>query len=162
MQKNSIYLIISALSIFLTINKALYAQIIKEKDVPAAVINTHKTKFANAKNLKWEYKKDKKIYVVDCINENYNTEVTYAQNGKWIKTEKEINEQELPKAITESYLKSKYAQGSISKIKEVSRNDSKEKEYKLKVESGSLKYQLKYASSGKLLKAEEKNKKQVK
>ncbi len=139
-----------------------FAQIIKEKDIPASILNTHKTKFPNAKTTKWEYHKDKKQYVVDCIYENYVYEVTYSQNAKWLKTEREISEEELPKAIIDNYSKSKYAKGSISKIKEVNHYDSKEKEYKFKSDLGNTKYQLKYSANGKLLKAEEKKKKQAK
>lgn len=155
--KNLIINVLFACSIGLLSN-VLSAQPLKEKDMPSAVLNAYKAKFPNAKTTKCEYKKDKKEYRIDCVNDNYITEVTYSQNGKWIKTEKDISEEELPKTVIDSYVKSKYAKGNISKVKEISRYDSKDKEYKFKVDTGNTKYQLKYSASGKLLKAEEKKK----
>lgn len=75
------------------------AQTVKEADVPAPVKDAFKKQYPSAKVEEWE--KEAANYEVEFHENKVETSVVYDSNGKFIESEVEIKESELPKGVAD-------------------------------------------------------------
>lgn len=75
------------------------AQTVKESDVPAPVKDAFKKQYPSAKAEEWE--KEGANYEVEFHENKVETSVVYDSNGKFIESEVEIKESELPKGVAD-------------------------------------------------------------
>ena len=92
-----------------------YAQKIKDKDVPAAVISAFQKKYLAAKEISWE--KENGNYEVNFDLNEIDNSVVYDEKGTVLETEVEIELSQLPAGVLE-YVKTNYAG---KKVKEAAR-----------------------------------------
>jgi hypothetical protein len=113
--KNASYFII----LFLFSVK-LFAQEIKESEVPAAVVSSFKDKFSPEGKTSWT--KDAGIYTISFKSEGQNVKASFSSEGNWADTRYEIAYKELPGQVV-SYITTNFKD---AKIKESSLRESAE------------------------------------
>lgn len=91
-----------------------FAQKLKEKDVPTAVVAAFHKQFPEAKEVKWE--KEKENYEASFDLKKVDNSVVFDESGKFIESEIEIKMSELPKGVVE-YVQKTYSQ----KVKEAAK-----------------------------------------
>jgi uncharacterized membrane protein YkoI len=132
--------------------------------VPKAVLDAVKKRFpdADVKSAEKETEDGKTVYEIAVKNKGQTIEVTLTPDGEITEIEKQIEDKDLPKVITEA-LDSKYAKATLKMIEEVIKvKDGKEKlEYYeiLLVTSDDKKLEVSISPEGKILKEEKKGKK---
>jgi len=92
-----------------------FAQKLKEKEVPTAVVSTFHKQFPQAKELKWE--KENGNYEVEFDLNKTETSALFDGTGKLLETETEIQINQLPDGIL-SHVKANY---KGQKIKEAAK-----------------------------------------
>jgi hypothetical protein len=100
---------------FIHIDKSKYKV---SGDIPDAVSMNFQAKYPHASSAKWE--KDGDIFDVEFILDGQEYEAEFDKTGKWLETEKEIKNSDIPEAI-QKVLNTKY---SGYKIKEAEYADS--------------------------------------
>ncbi|MEO7049813.1 MAG: PepSY-like domain-containing protein [Ferruginibacter sp.] len=102
-----------------------FAQIRK---IPAAVTDSFAAKFPDAKNTQWGDRITVFEATFDMNDHKY--QASFNSDGNWKKTEKFLNEDEVPSAVKDGLSKSKYSDWEIKANVEVTQDD------------GSLQYRL--------------------
>ncbi|SDR77609.1 Putative beta-lactamase-inhibitor-like, PepSY-like [Gillisia sp. Hel1_33_143] len=102
---------LAALTLFATV--AVNAQDLKNNEVPRDLRLNFEKEFVNATDIEWEKQND--LYKVEFDIARKENEIWYDASGKTIKTEKELNEAELPQAI-KSKISTSYSSFKIEDI----------------------------------------------
>ena len=127
------------------------AQTVKEAEVPTAVKDALKKQYPAAKVEKWE--KEEANYEVEFSFNKVETFAVYDSNGKFIESEIEIKESELPKEVAEYFAKNL----PRKKIKESAKITDAEGKICYEAESDGFDYI--FDSNGAFIKKEEKKEK---
>jgi uncharacterized membrane protein YkoI len=133
--------------------------------VPKAVTDAVKARFPNAKLLGAEKEKEagKTVYEIAIEHKEQKIEVTLTPEGTIVEIEKQIAARDMPKAVSEA-LEGKYPKATYKMIEEVIKvKGGKEKvEYYevLLVSAEGRRFEVSVAPDGKVLKTEDKNKKE--
>ncbi len=120
---------ITALALFAT--AMVTAQDLKMNDVPSNLTSAFKNEYKTAKDVEWEM--DGMNYKVEFDTNHMEHEIWYNKEGKIVKTEMEISENDLPSDIV-SVIKSKYSGYKIDSV-EKTEMDAK-KTYEVELEKG--------------------------
>lgn len=131
---------------------AANAQKLKESEVPESVKKAFNQKFANAKEVKWS-KESSDEFEAEFKNSKLEQSANFNSSGKWLVTETEIMDSQLPSSI----------QATISqefpgyKIAETEKAENSEGSlfYEVELEKGKIKYEVQLSGEGKVLKKEE-------
>jgi hypothetical protein len=95
-----------------------FAQIRK---IPAAVTESFSEKFPNAKNIQWG---DRITVFEATFNMNdHKYQASFNSDGDWKKTEKFLNDDEVPSTVKDGLSKSKYSDWEIKANVEVTQDD---------------------------------------
>lgn len=105
------------LSIAVVFASACFGQAVEESAVPQAVKNMLQSRFASAKDVKWE--KEDTLYSAEFIINDSKTEAEFNSSGKWLCTEWDIPVEYTPMSV-KKYLDSAY---TGYKIKELTYGD---------------------------------------
>lgn len=127
------------------------AQKISVDRVPAAAIAAFKAKFPQAKGAKWEIEK-KDVYEVNFQNGKLKQAAQFDKAGKWAVTEVEIENSQLPKAVTESFAKA-YPGYKIKEAEKLETPSQKEL-YELEIIKGTEKAEIQLLPGGEIIKRE--------
>jgi len=99
---------------FILCSTVISAQLIKEADVPFAVMDKFTLLYPDAKSILWEIKGDK--YVADFRNDKMETSAILMADGTVVRTETEIKIIALPEAAT-AYLKMNFESRKIEETR---------------------------------------------
>ena len=129
----------------LLISVSVFAQ-----DVPSAVTKSFKAKFPSAKEVDWNEGDDG--FEADFYMGNENKVVTFNENGSWVQTLTNIEEDKFPAAITKA-VKAKYASVEIESVQMVEVTSGTT--YNVNASNDKASYTLKLDKAGKILNVEE-------
>jgi uncharacterized membrane protein YkoI len=133
--------------------------------VPKAVMDAVKARFPDAKVLAAEKEKEggKTVFEIGIEHKEQKIEVTLTEDGTIIEIEKQIAARDMPKAVSDA-LEGKYPKATYKMIEEVIKvKGGKEKlEYYevLLVTAEGQRFEVGVAPDGKIVKTEDKNKKE--
>lgn len=140
----------------LFIGNSLVAQEISADEVPFAVKKSFDKGFANVYDVEWEHKSAREYRKIQ--QEHYNVEFEfengkdgeawYSVDGKLLKSEIEISEKELPKAILSS-VKKNYNGYKIDDAEKIFKNGKNT--YKLELENRSRDIDVFFSENGKII-----------
>jgi hypothetical protein len=131
------------------------AQKLKEADVPAAVKESFKKEFPNAKAKEWE--KEKTNYEVEFDLNKTETSATFNASGKLMETEQEIAVSALPKAVAE-YVTKNHADYKISEASKITEAGTGKVSYEAEIKKGKEEWDLIFDDKGNFLKKENETK----
>lgn len=104
----------------------------------------------------WELEENN-IYEVEFTFNNKRHEADFSHEGKWIYTEKDINLNEVPVTILNSFKLSEWSSWRIDKVEEISTPEH-EQFYELKIKREEQKHFLYYLPGGNVLESTSKSK----
>lgn len=135
-----------AFVLVLCIGSNSFAQIRK---IPAAVTDSFSLKYPNAENIEWGDRLT--VFEATFQIKDHKYQTSFNSNGNWKKTEKFLEEDEVPSAIKEGLSKSKYSDWDVKSNVEVTFPDEST-QYRLLVKKNDLqKKYLYFNKDGKLL-----------
>jgi len=100
--KTKIFLFVFA---FIFINGKSFAQVLKESDLPSAVLNNFKSQYSDADKTTW--KKNKNFFEAEFIMDEAKTLADYNEDGEWVQTKTPVDEKEIPGPIA-TYVKANF------------------------------------------------------
>jgi Putative beta-lactamase-inhibitor-like, PepSY-like len=124
-----------------------FAQVRK---IPSEVTEAFKQKYPSATNVEWRDKLSNFSAIFESDNQHY--QAKFNSKGEWQLTENEIDEADLPEAVTDSYEKSKYADWEIGKVEKIEFSDGSIQYRVESIKNDIVKKNLYFNSDGRLLK----------
>jgi hypothetical protein len=121
---------------------------IKEKDVPAVVVNSVKDKFSNIYVYDWEWNKKDYYYRAKFVFKGDEYKVYLTPAGDVFKTDQKTQFVSLPQIIQNSFKLTKYSSWFISEVRQLT--DRGITTYEIKVQSDK-KRKLRFDASGKFI-----------
>ncbi len=133
-----------------------HAQKLKDSEVPAAVKSAFTKLFPAAKEVKWSKESTNEFEAEFKMNKTEKSS-NFDQTGKWLGSETEIKQTELPKAVQEAIAK----EFAGYKIEETEKAETPDQGtfYEMELEKGKSTIEVQIAADGKVLKKEEKKEK---
>jgi hypothetical protein len=142
-----IFFITGIVATLLLSSSTLSAQIRK---IPAEVTDSFNGKYPDAKGVEWRDRLTGFSATFTLDNTTYLA--SFDNKGEWQNTEHEIQQEELPSAVTDGLEKSKYAEWEIRKVDYIELSNG-QIEYRIEVGSGDIKKRnLYFNSKGRLVK----------
>jgi hypothetical protein len=140
--------IIGIMSVFMLMNFMGYSQKITPDKVPAAVKQAFAKKFPAATDIKYEM--EKKDYEISFKDKGVEMSANFDAAGKWLETETELNESDLPKEVSASVAKN-FAGFKISGI---ARTETPVNGviYEMDLKKGTEGYEVEFSAKGNILK----------
>ncbi len=140
--------IIVLLSACLLISLMGYTQKITPDKVPAKVKQAFAKKFPAVTDVKYEM--DKKDYEINFKDKGIEMSANFDATGKWLETETEIKETDLPKAVSASIAKN----FTGFKISEVAKTENRDKGiiYEMDLKKDKEGYEVQFSIKGDILK----------
>jgi len=135
------------------------AQKLKESEVPTAVKQTFAKNFPKAKEVKWS-KEGTSEFEAEFENAEMEQSANFDQTGKWLETETEIKKSELPKAV-EAAITKEFAGYTLHEPEKVE-SPGKPLLYEMELKKDKVTYEVQFSADGKVVKKEEKKKKEGK
>tara|TARA_R100000935_G_C2794954_1_gene147737 strand:- start:548 stop:985 length:438 start_codon:yes stop_codon:yes gene_type:complete len=117
----------AALALFTT--AAVSAQDLSVDQIPTDLSNNFQKAYPNASDVEWE--KEGMNFKVEFDNEKMENEIWYSTEGTMVKSEMEIDENDLPSAISEM-IKSKYPEYNVDEVDLI--NEDGKKMYEIELE----------------------------
>ena len=118
--------------------------------LPEEVQNSFKKMFPDEQIKEWKLKKKKMLYEIEFLKGAEKYEAYFSQDGKWIRTEREIKKTDLPEAVLEGLKKSDFSDWQIDEVEEHLLPENK-LVYEIEVEHEEQEYDLYFESDGTLL-----------
>ncbi len=140
--------IVIVLSACLLISLMGYSQKITPDKVPAPVKQAFAKKFPTATDIKYEM--EKKDYEINFKDKGVEMSANFDATGKWLETETEMKESDLPKEVSASEAKN-FTGFWISEIAKVETPD-KELIYEIEIKKGKERNEIQFSPNGDILK----------
>ena len=119
------------------------------RKIPASATDAFKAKYPTATGAEWH--DDISVFTVKFQQDDVKHVAKYSTKGKWIETENEVSEGNLPPAVKEGFSKCKYSDWQVLKIHKIVEPDKTQ--YRMNVKKADLNQKnLLFSSTGKLLK----------
>jgi hypothetical protein len=144
--KNVILTVVTVFAI-----NTVFAQKVKESEVPAAVKSSFQNSYKGAKAEKWEKEKDGN-YEAEFDWNKAEMSANFNADGKLIQSEQEIKTTELPKTVSD-YVTKNYAGYTISEAAKIT-DAAGAISYEAEVKKGKEEMDLIFDSNGNFLKKE--------
>jgi hypothetical protein len=129
------------------------AQKVSSENVPAPVMQAFKTKFSDAKKVKWEM--DYENYEAEFKIKKSEVSATFDKEGKWLETESFVKPSELPKPVKE-YLTKEFGELSAYKIESAEKQEKESSmQYELMVKKGEHNYVMHFSDKGEFISKED-------
>jgi Putative beta-lactamase-inhibitor-like, PepSY-like len=120
------------------------------RKIPSEVTEAFKQKYPDATNVEWRDKLSNFTAVFESDHQQY--EAKFSSKGQWQLTENEIDDDELPEVVKDSYDKSKYAEWEIRKVQRIEFSDGGV-QYRIEsIKNDVVKKNLYFNNEGRLLK----------
>lgn len=120
------------------------------RKIPSSVTEAFKNKYSGATNVEWKDRITSYSAVYELDGKKH--EAFFDDDGSWKYTTTEIEETEIPSAVTDGLQKSKYDEWEINHVYRIAKNDNNT-EYRVIVKKGDIrKKSLLFTSDGKLRK----------
>jgi hypothetical protein len=140
-------IIFSVLTVLIISAQFANAQLRK---IPGAVTESFKTKYATASNVEWKDRLSSYVATFEAGGKKH--DAYFDDDGTWKHTDIELEESELPTAVSDGFQKSKYTDWNIDKVEKIEKNDGNV-EYRLHIKKGDIrKKNLLFNSEGRMLK----------
>ncbi len=143
---------ITLLAISILFASCIMAQSLKEKEVPAAVIEAFKTDHNDIKKAHWEKYRGK--YQVTYTIEKKDHVMLFDKTGKLVSYNKQVDKSELPSEC-ETYINEKFEKPKIVDVINMNINDSIVYSVAMRCKKGD--YELFFDKDGKFLKKKSQN-----
>ena len=130
---------------------SVYAQKLKDSEVPAAVKTAFAKNFPSAKDVKWS-KESATEFEAEFKAGATEKSANFDQSGKWVVTETEIKKTDLPQAVQASVTK-EFAGFKMEEIEKVEKPDNVVL-YEMELEKNKITYEVQFAADGKVIKKE--------
>jgi hypothetical protein len=140
--------IIVLLSACLLVSLMGFTQKITPDKVPAPVKQAFAKKFPAATDVKYEM--EKKDYEINFKDKGVEMSANFDATGKWLETETEIKQSDLPKEVSASVTKN-FAGFKISEVAKVEKGDSG-LIYEMDLKSDKEGYEVQFSPKGDILK----------
>ncbi len=120
------------------------------RKVPAAVTDAFKAKYPNSNAVEW---KDKlKVFQANFEMKDEDYQARFNSKGEWQETEKNIEQDKLPSAVTDGFSKSKFSEWEVKEVSYIEKKDGSTL-YRILVKKNDFeKKYLFFNESGKLVK----------
>lgn len=125
------------------------AQQLKEDSVPAVVKKTCKEKFPSVNKIEWKLKSDKN-YEAEFTQNGAELAVKFSSDGKWLETESEIKDSQVPAAVKNSIAKD-FPGYKVIELQSVEAVGAKELAYEIHVKKEKEVVKVQYSPDGKQL-----------
>ncbi|WP_299156062.1 PepSY-like domain-containing protein [uncultured Christiangramia sp.] len=135
---------IAGLTVLMTLSAN--AQELNNEDVPLNLKSQFEKEYPNASEIEWEIENG--LINVEFDSEGKEQEIWFDEAGNIIKTEREIDEKELPDAI-KSKIKNSYSEFNIDDIEMKKENDKIT--YEIELKKGWTKKILRFEESGAII-----------
>lgn len=119
------------------------------QNIPASVSNHFKTTYPGAQEKDWDTERDG-TYEVEFMLNGQEWEATYAANGAWLKTERDVTRAEVPQAVLDALSKSEYSAWKTDDMEEHQTPQHKSV-YEIEVKKGFQKSYLYFLPNGKMV-----------
>lgn len=135
--------------LFMVCGYTAFAQKMKQAQVPTAVVQSFKSKFASAKKMRWE-RESATEFEVNFTQNGQSLSAKFNQDGQWLETEAEIKAADLPEAVRTSMAKNFKGY----KADEIERVETADKGliYEMELEIGKEKLEVQFSPEGTVLK----------
>ena len=140
--------IVIVLSACLLISLMGYSQKITPDKVPAPVKQAFAKKFPTATDIKYEM--EKKDYEINFKDKGVEMSANFDATGKWLETETEMKESDLPKEVSASEVKN-FTGFKISEVAKVE-TSNKELIYEIEIKKGKERNEIQFSPNGDILK----------
>jgi hypothetical protein len=130
---------------------AMQAQKLKEADVPAAVKESFKKEFPDAKAKEWE--KEDGNYEAEFDMNKTETSAVFSAGGKLLETEQEMAVNTLPKSIAD-YVSKNHAGYKISEASKITEAGTGKISYEAEIKKGKEEWDLIFDDKGDFLRKE--------
>ena len=140
--------IVIVLSACLLISLMGYSQKITPDKVPAPVKQAFAKKFPTATDIKYEM--EKKDYEINFNDKGVEMSANFDATGKWLETETEMKESDLPKEVSASEVKN-FTGFKISEVAKVE-TSNKELIYEIEIKKGKERNEIQFSPNGDILK----------
>lgn len=127
----------------------VFSQKLTDNQVPVVVKKGIKNKFPNTGKVEWKLKTDKNYEAEFKLN-RIEIAVKFDSSGKWLETESEIKESQLPSAVRNVIAKD-YLNYKIIETQTVEFPDGKEKLYEIHIKKGKEVVKLLLSGGGKTI-----------
>jgi len=134
-----------------------HGQKLKESEIPTAVKQSFQKQFPTAKSVTWEKEGENEIEA-EFKNGSIEQSAEFDKDGRWLSTETEIKESELPAAVR-SLIAKDFQGYKISESEKIEKAN-KEISYEVEVEKEKSEYEVNISADGKLISKEEKKHKE--
>jgi len=134
----------------MSFNGSSFAQKITDENVPPAVTDAFKIKFATAEKASWEMDYDK--YESSFKMDKTDVSAKFDKDGKWLETETPVNHSNLPPAVKACLSK----QFNVYKENEIEKVETPEgTNYEIEITYNELEYEVVITEKGELVKKEQ-------
>lgn len=134
----------------LTFIQTAFCQELRESEVPKTIVEQFKKKYPNVYVYEWEFDKKKMIYEAEFIMKGHKHEAVFTPQGEWIKTERDIEIEEVPQLVLDSFSKTSYSNWKVEDY-EIHSTSKYELVYVIEVKSNKQKALLYFLPSGELV-----------
>ncbi len=145
------YLALIIVVLLMTLRGA--GQDLSAQDVPEKVRKAFEARYPDTYVYEWEYKRKSGFYEAEFMYRGVKHEACFTREGLWISTEKELKISELPKAVSEGLVKTRYGDWKIDEVKE-HQSGSSSLVYEIEVKQGKKEVDLFFLPDGSLLRVE--------
>lgn len=124
----------------------------KNDNIPAGVKESFAKRFQDAQSVKWSKESDTE-FEAEFKNKGKEQSAEFDQTGKWLETEFEIKQSELPAAVQATVTK----EFAGYKLEETELTETPDGTfYEVEIEKGELDYEVQISKDGKVIRKEEK------
>lgn len=139
---------IQLVAIFFLSIGTIFAQDIKESEVPSVIVNNFKKEFPKASDIEWEMHGD--LYNVEFeIGWSTDYEAWFTTSGKLVKHTEEIKKSDLPKAVTNA-IETDHKGYHIDDAEKIVENGVES--YKIEIEKEDHDFDVFYSANGTVIK----------
>ncbi len=124
------------------------AQSTQPSEVPSVVLTAFQEKFPQASDIAWDKESDTE-WEAEFKMDNKEMSANFSPEGKWLQTETDIKEKELPEAVKNT-IKSQFIGYEIEESAQVAMPEQNEA-YEVELEKGKATLEVVIDSSGKVL-----------
>ncbi len=119
-----------------------------ESSVPANVVSSVKSTYAEAGSIEWEFKRSRQIYEAEFRVKGYDYKVHLTQDGKIVYVCRDIDVSAVPEVVKNAALK-EVPQGRIREAEEITEGNAVR--YKVEIADNRDDYDLTIAADGKII-----------
>lgn len=125
---------------------------LRPSEVPEKVKKSFDARYPDTYVYEWEWKRKQGLYEAEFIHKGKKYEAFFTPSGKWVRTERDMKKDEVPRIIYDRLQNSEYAGWEIDDVEEHSTPEY-DLVYKIELEKGKQEIYLYLLPDGKMVQA---------